>query len=598
MLAESVAELSHQALRAEQPDALLRESLQMAIEVIGADYGTAVRRLPHGQLRVAHELGPQPLPPGFLLPIASERSYVLRVIETGQPFASHDLRSDPRIAPPGPLLDRGVISGLAVPVRGGDSVMGALALHSRHHRRFSRDDVATANALASVVATAWEQAAHREVLQHQALHDALTELPNRTLFLDRLDQLLSVRPSRSPADGGGMAVMLVDLDDFKSVNDSFGHATGDHLLRVAAHRLRAVLRTHDTIARLGGDEFAVLCESVPDRATAVDLAHRMKEACDRPIELAGSTVAVRASVGVAWRDMSAPPAEGAALLAESDAALYHAKRLGGRQVQVFDEGLSYAARHRRELEADLRLALDRDELRLHYQPVRRAGDLSVVGVEALVRWQHPLKGLLMPGEFIPVAEQTGLLGPLGDWVLETACRQAATWQQEVDHAADLWVAVNVSPQQLHDPRLPATVAAAQRRSGLREGTLVLELTESALMPDEPSQREALRGLRETGAQLFLDDVGTGYSSLTHLTRLPIQAVKIDRSFVAGLPGSRRDTAVVSALVSLCRDLGLGVIAEGVETPEQLTALRSLSDPLVQGFLTDLPCSDPDLDPKG
>jgi EAL domain-containing protein (putative c-di-GMP-specific phosphodiesterase class I) len=214
-----------------------------------------------------------------------------------------------------------------------------------------------------------------------------------------------------------------------------------------------------------------------------------------------------------------------------------------------------------------------------------------------VRWQHPDKGLLMPGEFIPVAEQTGLLSQVGEWVLQTACTQAARWQQHVESAAALWVAVNVSPRQLNDPRFPAKVAAAQRSSGLREGTLVLELTESALLPDEPSQQEALRGLREAGAQLFLDDVGTGYSSLTHLTRLPIQAVKIDGSFVAGLPGNHRDAAVVSALVGLCRDLGLRVIAEGVETQEQLTALRALDGPLVQGFLNDLPRSDPDLSPR-
>ena len=594
VVAEAVAELSHQALTAVQPEELLRRSLQMAIELIGADYGTAVRRHPDGQLSVAHELGPEPLAPGTVLPLAAERSYVLRVIGTGEAFTSADLRRDPRVSPPGPLLERGVISGLAVPIRGADAVMGALALHARHHRRFSRDDVAAANALASVVATAWEQAAQRERLHQQALHDPLTELPNRALFLDRLDHVLSTRPGSTTADG--LAVMLVDLDDFKAVNDGFGHATGDHLLRVAAQRLASALRGHDTLARLGGDEFAVLCENVPEERTALELAHRMKSACDGPVETAGASVALSASIGLVWRDVGVAGRRGAAgLLAEADAALYQAKGRGEPRVQVFDRRLERRLRHQRQVEVDLGLALERDELRVHYQPVRRACDLRVLGIEALVRWQHPARGLLMPGDFIPVAEQTGLVVPLGRWVLETACRQAARWQQLGSGAdAPLWVAVNLSPRQLGDPGLVDAVAAAQRESGLREGTLALELTESALMPDETTHDEVLDRLRDTGARLFLDDFGTGYSSLTHLTRLPIDTVKVDRSFVAGLPGSRRNAAVVSALVRLGRDLGLSVIAEGVEKPRQLRALQLLGCPSVQGFLNDLPAAEPDL----
>jgi diguanylate cyclase (GGDEF)-like protein len=387
--------------------------------------------------------------------------------------------------------------------------------------------------------------------------------------------------------------MMIDLDDFKAVNDGFGHASGDHLLRVAADRLGGVLRSHDTIARLGGDEFAVLCEAVPEVRTAVGLADRMKTACEAPVDLAGSAVSVSASIGLVWRAAAAARDLGAAtLLAEADAALYHAKGLGGHQVQVFDERLEHATRHRRRLEADLELAVQRGELRLHYQPVRRASDLQVVGVEALVRWQHPVRGLVMPGEFIPIAEEVGLIGPLGTWVLRTACRRAAQWQGQFRGDTPLWVAVNVSPRQLGDPCLPSTVEAAQRESGLREGSLVLELTESALLPDETSHQEALAGLRDVGAQLFLDDFGTGYSSLTHLTRLPIQAVKIDRSFVAGLPDSRRNTAVVSALVGLGRDLGLSLVAEGVESPEQLRALQTLGCPAVQGFLLDRPQAEP------
>ncbi len=594
-VAEAVAELSHRALSAAQPDDLLRESLRVAVEVVGSDYGTAVRRLPDGQMRVAQELGPAPLPPGTLLPLAPDRSYVMRVVETGEPFVSADLRCDPRVAPPGPLLARGVVSGLAVPVRGAHRVLGVLALHSRHRRRFGRDDVAAASALASVVATAWEQVSQRERLGHQALHDPLTGLANRARFLDRLDHALARRqPAAHPPGAANVAVMLIDLDDFKGVNDSYGHAAGDHLLTVAARRFDALVRPEDTIARLGGDEFAVLCDQVPDESTAVGLAHRLQEACAPPIVVAESSLTVSASIGLTWSGRPASSPRGAAvLLGEADAALYRAKDQGRGRIEVFDERLQRATHHRRRLEAELQAALEREEFRLTYQPVRRCGDLRVLGVEALLRWQHPSRGLLLPDEFVPTAERTGLLVPLGEWVLRTACDQAALWQQDWErHGDPLWLAVNVSPRQLDDPRLPETVAEALSVSGLADGSLALELTESALLAGDDDHRSALAQLRETGAQLFLDDFGTGYSSLTHLTQLPIQAVKIDKSFVAGLPRNRRSAAVVSSLIALSAQLDLEVIAEGVETAEQLRTLRLMRCPAVQGFLLDRPAPQP------
>jgi diguanylate cyclase (GGDEF)-like protein len=594
ILAEAVAELSHKALSADEPEELLRESLQIAIDATGADYGTAVRRMPDGAIRVAHEVGPQPLPTGTTLPLAEERSYVSRVLETGRPFVSADLRHDPRVAPPQPLLSRGIVSSLAVPVRGAENVMGALGLHSRHHRRFTRDDVAVACALASVVATAWEQAAQRERLRHQALHDPLTGLPNRTLFLDRLNQILTRRPGSDAGDPDGVAVMLIDLDHFKEVNDHFGHAAGDHLLRAVGQRLATVVRPHDTLARLGGDEFALICEPVKDEASAVRLARRMQDVCRPPVDFGSNHISVSASYGMTWSPQGCSPgcsAEG--LLGEADAALYRAKSAGSGQIRVFDDRMERSTRRRRQVEADLQVALDRDQFRMHYQPVRRSDDLAVVGVEALVRWQHPTKGLLLPGEFIPIVEQSGLLGDFGEWVLRMSCREVARWQDST--LEPLWLAVNLSPRQLNDPLLPETVADAQREAGLQEGTLVLELTESALMMSEGAHLDALTLLRKTGARLFLDDFGTGYSSLTHLTHLPIQAVKIDRSFVAGLPVNRRNAAVVSSLITLSEELGLTLIAEGVETSEQLRTLRTMGCQAVQGFLLDRPAANPDLE---
>jgi diguanylate cyclase (GGDEF)-like protein len=369
-VAEAVAELSHWALRADQPDELLREALRVAVDVIGADYGTAVRRLSDGRMRVAHETGPDPFPTGTVLTLAPERSYVLHVVESGEPFVSADLRRDPRVTPPVPLLERGVVSGLAVPVRGGHSVLGVLALHSRHRRRFGRQDVAAATALASVVATAWEQVAQRARLGHQALHDPLTGLGNRVLFLDRLEHALTRRPAGPGEQAAGVAVMLLDLDDFKAVNDSFGHAAGDRLLTVAAHRFDAIIRPEDTIARLGGDEFGVLCEDVADAATAAALAARLQAACAAPVVVGGASLSFSASIGVTWtRRAAARPGGGSVLLAEADAALYRAKDQGRGQAQVFDERLSRATRRRRQLEGELQAALDAGEFRVHYQPV-------------------------------------------------------------------------------------------------------------------------------------------------------------------------------------------------------------------------------------
>ena len=599
VLAEAVARLSHGALRADAPDALLCELLSVAVETIGTDYGTAVRLLPDGGLRLAKELGPRPMSEGTILPVAPKRSYVRQVIETGEPFLADDLRSDPRVTPPRLLLARGIVSGLAVPVHGPHAVAGVLALHSSRPRRFSRADVADAGVLASVVATAWEQAEHRRRLVHEATHDPLTGLPNRAFFLDRLEEALARHSS--PADRGvghGVAVMLIDLDDFKKVNDTFGHAAGDRLLRILADRFRRAVRPQDTMARLGGDEFGLVCDSSLDEASAMKLADRLRSAACQPVDMVGSPARVMASVGIAWgnRLLTDPPSA-AGLLNDADTALYQAKHTGRGHIAVYDDRLEQATRRRHQLEADLRTAIDREQLRMHYQPVRRSADLHIVGVEALVRWQHPSWGLVPPSEFIPIAEQTGLIVPLGEWVLRTACRQLADWQTDAVRSGDpLWLAVNVSPRQLDDHRLPDVVADVLRETPLAPGSLVLELTESALLPGDTHRRDALTRLRRTGARLSLDDFGTGYSSLTHLTQLPIQAVKIDRSFVVGLPAHPRNAAVVTALVTLSEQLDLHVIAEGVETTEQLHALQMMGCEAVQGFLLDRPEPRPSLAP--
>ncbi len=594
VIAEAVAQLGQQALTVSEPDELLSAALGVAVRVMHAEYGTALRRLPDGRLVVAGELGPDSLPTGTIIELASHGSYALHVIETGTPFVSSDLRRDSRITPPTPLTDRGIISGIAVPLLGGEGTVGVLAIHARRVRRFTANEVAMLQAMARVVATAWEQVALRERLSHQALHDPLTGLPNRALLLDRLAQALSRRPSKRGTTAR-VAVALIDLDEFKAVNDGLGHAAGDFVLKTVGNRLASALRPTDTLARFGGDEFALLCDSVPDEQVAIAIVNRLLAASCAPLAVEGAVVTVMASAGVALTAREHAPATTAeSLLREADTALYRAKHHGGAQAELFDEGMQIQAQARLTLEAELGRAIDQDELVIHYQPIRSAVDHHVMAVEALVRWQHPTRGMLAPDVFLPLAEQTGLIVPLGQWVLRTACQQAATWQQERQGGpgGPLRIAINVSPRQLEDHELPPQVAEIIKVSQLIPGTLSIELTETALFNESDAGHVALTRLVAAGATLILDDFGTGYSSLTHLARFPIEALKIDRSFTAGLDKDQRDTAIVSAVIALGAELGVNVIAEGVETSEQLATLRRMGCPAVQGFLLDRPRPQP------
>lgn len=619
VLTEAVSELGKRALSVEEPDELLGEALRVAMDSIGADYGTALRRLDGDRVRVAAEIGPDPLPAGVLLPLASSQSYIMSVLESGQPVVCADVRDDPRIAAPASLIERGVISSMAVPVFGPDSTVGVLGLHAETANRFSEHDAAVLQALGTVVATAWVQASHREAITYQALHDAMTGLPNRALFFDRLDHVLRGLTRPSSAVQRGTAVLVMDLDNFKHINDTLGHGTGDEVLIRIAQRLAEVVRPGDTIARLGGDEFALLCDAAPPDDALQALAARLIGHVGQPMDIDGSLISVKMSIGAALtRSPARAISDSSTLMQEADAALYQAKKQGGGYC-LFDNVLHHQVRTRVQLETDLHRGLARNEFVVHYQPVRDPASRRIVGVEALVRWRHPEQGLLMPSQFLPVAEQTGLSVPLGMHVLRTACVQMAQWNncpaapgaadagpaaaqklaaQAALQAADepthpagqplLWVAVNLSARQLDDPSLPEKVQQALQASGLPPACLHLELTETAVIDTGHPGLQVLRQLRETGATLVLDDFGTGFSSLTHLTRLPIQALKVDRSFVAGIGISERDSAVVASVAALGQQLGLHVIAEGVETPEQLLRVIELDCYGAQGFLLDRP----------
>ena len=411
-------------------------------------------------------------------------------------------------------------------------------------------------------------------LRHRAFHDALTDLANRSLFANRLEHALA----RGVRNDSAIGVVVFDLDGFKTVNDSLGHSVGDDLLFAVGDRLRNAVRPGDTVARLGGDEFAILLEDEPTIEHLAEQAERILRSLAEPFELAGKSLVVTASAGVTLNRPGDGPEE---LIRNADMAMYLAKRDGKSCVRRFEPALHHAALDRLELEADLRRALPRDELVVHYQPTVQLSTGGISGFEALVRWQHPLRGLLGPLEFIALAEETGLIIEIGRWVLDQACRQAHAWQQT--HASlDLTMSVNISGRQLRDPNLVADVAATLRETGLAPHSLILEITETVLT-DSDAAIDALHQLKALGIRLAIDDFGTGYSSLNYLRSLPVDIVKIDKVFIDGVASDKEARGLIKAILSMADTLDLQTVAEGVESRDQVSRLEQLGSGLVQGF---------------
>jgi diguanylate cyclase (GGDEF)-like protein/PAS domain S-box-containing protein len=414
-------------------------------------------------------------------------------------------------------------------------------------------------------------------LRHQAFHDSLTGLANRALFIDRLDHALSLRRRNARP----LAVLFIDIDDFKTINDSLGHGEGDSILMSVAERLRGALRTGDTIARMGGDEFAVLVEDPPAASAPTDVADRLLAVLQAPFSHAGVELFVHASVGIAVVTSRTQTAD--ELLRNADVSMYMAKTKGKNRVEVFEPSMHAAAQARLALKGDLERALERDEFFVLYQPVIDLSTLELVGVEALLRWRHPERGVVGPMDFIPVAEETGLIIGLGRWVLDRACRQARAWDALMP-GRRLTMSVNVSGRQVAEPGFVDAVSRAITATGFEPARLVLEFTEGVLMQDTAATMATLRALKGLGVRLAIDDFGTGYSSLSYVRQFPIDILKIDRSFVASMGDGPDETALMHSILKLSETLHLETVAEGIEDAGQLAELQALGADFGQGFL--------------
>ena len=478
------------------------------------------------------------------------------------------------------FVSDGIAAALAAPVRQGGRAVGSLTIGTRRRDRvYSPSEQEALIAFAEHAGLALNDARTVDALHqavddatHQALHDSLTGLPNRALFLDRLGHTRRRRRAKP------YAVLFIDVDDFKLVNDGLGHLVGDQLLAQVGERICRAVRTPDTVARLGGDEFAVILEDA-DLDAALVIAHRVLSTLGEAFRLpGGQCVHVGASVGLVSSDL----AEGAAeeLLRDADVAMYHAKSEGKGRVVVFERGMRLRLQARTALEHELRSGMERDELVVHYQPVVDLVARRVIGVEALVRWQHHRRGLVPPADFVPLAEETGLIVPMGAVTLHRACAATAGWDAAM---RPLTLSVNVSPRQLSEPDLVDVVADALAASGLPPSRLVLEITESLLVQDLDACTARLDRLKALGVRLAVDDFGTGYSSLSYLSRLPVDTLKIDRSFVAGVTDGGPQGRLAGAIVALASSLSLTTVAEGVECPAQAEALMAMGATVVQGF---------------
>jgi diguanylate cyclase (GGDEF)-like protein len=508
--------------------------------------------------------------------------YARQVVTTGRPvFMSNNAESK---------TPDGVAYAVTPVILTDGHVIGSIAVIDTSPHGWTHTEVTSLMDIASLLVTELELRSDlslkrqtQEHLLYSTLHDALTGLPNRSLFTERLRHAMR-RSARHPDDL--FAVLFLDLDRFKDVNDNLGHFAGDELLRAVARRLEACIRPEDTVARLSGDEFAILLESITDTSDAGRVAERIEEALSFPINLAGAEVTTSASMGIVTSSMSHDQPE--QLLRSADMAMYRAKAAGRARYEMFDRAMHTDALERLRLETDLRRAVELSEFVLHYQPLVSLRTGRVTGLEALLRWQHPERGLVPPADFIVIAEETGLIVPIGKWVLFEACRQIKEWQTDHPRDEPLTIGVNLSVKQFSQPDLIDQIRSALEVTGAPAASVRLEITEAAIIDKGRSAISILGRIKELGVQVYLDDFGTGYSSLSYLHGLPIDAIKIDRAFVSSMDTDDKNLRLVRTILTLAEIVGVRAEAEGISTSEQLRELRALNCEQGQGYLFSAP----------